>query len=233
MAAFEETTPPATQQLIAEIDDAWREAVRIIQLQDGWTMAKHNAAAGDRVEMRKNSSGQKIYRCRGRVNMPASLLEEKLRDTNGVCTWNTTLTQSKVLAQLSDDVSVSYQVTASAAGGMVSARDFVFGSKWGRIKDEQSGLSRELFVTGGKSVSWPNAPKSGKLVRAVNGPGCQMVIPVEGKEDSECEVVWLMDCDYKGWMPSSILDAAMPTAQVQFLDCVRKLAAKLKDEGKF
>ena len=32
--------------------------------------------------------------------------------------------------------------------------------------------------------------------RAVNGPGCQIVYPVEGKDD-ECDFVWLMDCEYK------------------------------------
>jgi len=42
-----------------------------------------------------------------------------------------------------------------------------------------------------------------------------------------------MDCDYKGWMPQSILDVAMPVAQTQFLENIRKLAEKLKSEGKF
>ena len=34
-------------------------------------------------------------------------------------------------------------------------------------------------------------------------------------------------------MPQSVLDIAMPVAQTQFIDCVRKLAAKYKSEGKF
>ena len=37
----------------------------------------------------------------------------------------------------------------------------------------------------------------------------------------------------QGWMPQSVLDIAMPVAQTQFIDCVRKLAAKYKSEGKF
>ena len=31
----------------------------------------------------------------------------------------------------------------------------------------------------------------------------------------------------------SVLDIAMPIAQTQFIDCVRKLGQKLKDEAKF
>jgi hypothetical protein len=36
-----------------------------------------------------------------------------------------------------------------------------------------------------------------------------------------------MDCEYKGWIPNSILEIAMPMAQLQFVECVRKLAEKL------
>ena len=31
----------------------------------------------------------------------------------------------------------------------------------------------------------------------------------------------------------SVLDIAMPIAQTQFIECLKKLAQKLKDEGKF
>ena len=79
------------------------------------------------------------------------------------------------------------KVTTDGGGGIVSARDFVFASK----KDYQG----ETFVMGGKSVEYKEAPSSGKIVRAVNGPGCQMVTP--GSEENVCHVVWLMDCDYK------------------------------------
>ena len=106
---------------------------------------------------------------------------------------------------------------------MVSARDFVYASK--------KGYNGQVFVMGGKSVEYKDAPKSSKIVRAVNGAGCQMVSPTE--DPNVCEFVWLMDCDYKGWMPQSVLDIAMPIAQTQFIECLRKLAEKLKKEGKF
>ena len=34
-------------------------------------------------------------------------------------------------------------------------------------------------------------------------------------------------------MPQSILDAALPFAQIQLIENIRKLAEKLKKEGKF
>ena len=45
--------------------------------------------------------------------------------------------------------------------------------------------------------------------------------------ENVCEFIWLMDCEYKGWIPSSILDLAMPMAQLQFVESVRKLVEKL------
>ena len=107
---------------------------------------------------------------------------------------------------------------------MVSARDFVYASK--------KGYEGEIFVMGGRSVEYKDAPSPSKIVRAVNGAGCQMVTP-RAEDENTCMFVWLMDCDYKGWMPQSVLDIAMPIAQVQFIDCVRKLAEKLKEEAKF
>ena len=37
---------------------------------------------------------------------------------------------------------------------------------------------------------------------------------------------WLMDCEYKGWIPKSVLDFAMPFAQMQFVESVRDLAKR-------
>ena len=37
---------------------------------------------------------------------------------------------------------------------------------------------------------------------------------------------WLMDCEYKGWIPKSVLEIAMPYAQMQFVESVRDLAKR-------
>ena len=78
-------------------------------------------------------------------------------------------------------------MTSDGGGGMVSARDFVYVSK--------KAYKGPVFVMGGRSVEFKEAPSSGKIVRAVNGPGCQMVSPTENP--SVVELLWLMDCDYK------------------------------------
>jgi len=204
--------------------EAWEEAVEIAKSEDGWKEEKNDKKTGDTVESKKNKKGRKIYRCKARINIPTKLLIAAISDTDSVTTWNTTLTEARVLKTLNDECAISYQVTCDGGGGMVSARDFVYASK--------KGYMGEVFVMGGLSVDYKDAPASNKIVRAVNGVGCQMVTPC-AEDENMCDFLWLMDCDYKGWLPQSVLDIAMPSAQVQFIECIRKMAQKQKDEGKF
>ena len=55
-----------------------------------------------------------------------------------------------------------------------------------------------------------------------------MVTP-RAEDENTYQFVWLMDCDYKGWMLQSVLDIAMPITQTQLIECVRKLAENLKN----
>jgi len=218
---------PTDAEYIQEIEAAWQEGLDLANSSDGWKKEKQDKNSGDLVEMKKLSDGRKIYRGQTKINMPKKLLEEYLLDTDNVKGWNTTLEESRTLKNISDNVRITYQVTASAGGGIVASRDFVYGSKVGT-----SGANGEIFVIGGKSIDFADAPKDPKIVRAINGPGCHIVKSVEG-EENQCILIWLLNCDFKGMMPGYIADLSMPMAQTQFMECLRKLADKLKEEGKF
>jgi len=204
-------------------EETYNESINIVK-SGGWKVEKEDKVNNVVVEMKKNDKGRKIYRCTAKIPMPAKLLVENIRDTDKVSSWNYTLTEARVLKRISDTVAISYQITTDAAGGMVSARDFIYLSKVGYEGDD--------FVMGGKSVEFENGPKNSKIVRAINGPGCQMVKPCP-EEPNSCIFVWLMDCEYKGMMLQSILDIALPIAQTSFVECIKKLGTKLKDEGRF
>ena len=77
----------------------------------------------------------------------------------------------------------------------MSARDFIYVSL--------QGYDGRTFVMGGCSVEYKDDPSTGNIVRALNGPGCQMVSPTSDKNKSQ--LVWLMDCDYKVTMGDTIL----------------------------
>ena len=91
-----------------------------------------------------------------------------VKDVDNLTSWNTTLTQSKTLKAVSDDTKVTYQVTTEGGAGVVSARDFVYGSK--------ILVTGNKMVIGGLSVIVEEQPEVKGIVRAVHGPGCQVVI---------------------------------------------------------
>merc|ERR1712059_101211 len=166
--------------------------------------------------------GRKIYRAQATIGMPQKVLVEVLQDLDNATSWNNTLVVSRIVRRIGENVTLSYQVSTTAAGGVVSAREFVVISQHKWIGD--------VFVMGGKGVECDEVEHDPKLVKAVVGPGCNMVAPVD---DTSCRLTWLMDCQYGGMMPQAVLDIALPTAQTQWIKCVENLAKKMKKEGKF
>ena len=53
-----------------------------------------------------------------------------------------------------------------------------------------------------------------------------MVCPVPG-EPNKCEFMWLMNIDFRGWLPGSVMEMAMPQAQLQFAASVKRLSKTL------
>lgn len=90
------------------------------------------------------------------------------QDTDNLTSWNTTLTKSSTIKTISGDTKVTYQVTSDGGGGVVSARDFVYG-----VKTMEAG---DKMMIGGLSVTVAEQPEVSGIVRAVHGPGCQMIV---------------------------------------------------------
>lgn len=197
--------------------NAFEDAYNLISSEEEWKEVKKNEL-GDSVVTRKNKSGKNIYRIKAVIDVAPSTLINALKDMSKQTSWNKTLTKMSVLSDVSDDVKVTYQVTTEGGGGIVSARDFVLVVK--------RGYKGDAFVQAGCSIEYPGAPKDSKIVRAWNGPGGQMVKPIPG-EANKCELYWLMDCEYNGMIPASVLSLAMPLAQLQFVECVRGLVKTL------
>ena len=165
------------------------------------------------IRSKISKKGRKLWLCTAKVNVAPDVLEKKLLDIDNLTAWNSTVTESRVLKNLRKDVFITYQVTAEGAGGVVSARDFVFGAK--TVKQE------DRFIIGGLSVESEEAPVGGR-VRAIHGPSCQIVAVLPG-EPARSHYTWLMDCDYRGLIPSSILNIAMPIAQTKMIESINNL----------
>ena len=154
------------QQIIETVSSALKTAVELAEEEDGWTVAKEE---GDAVVLsKKNKEGRKVWLCRATVSVDPAVLWAALIDTENLTSWNTTLTTSKVLKTLEEDVKVTYQVTSEGGGGVVSARDFVYGCQTKLV-------SANKKIIGGLSLTLSDQPEVSGVVRAVHGPGMQMV----------------------------------------------------------
>jgi len=200
------------EQIVEIVSAALDCAIELAAEEEGWKVEKEQGEAT--VKVKKNKDDRKVWLCNAIVDIAPKALWEKLLDTDNITTWNSTLTESKTIKNLDGDVKVSYQVTAEGGAGLVSARDFVYGSKT-LVKDG-------VFTVGGMSVEVADKPDQKGIVRAVHGPGCQIIEPIEG-EPGKSKFTWLMDCNYKGMIPSSVIEIAMPSAQLQMIDCISKL----------
>jgi len=207
-------------EYVSEIEEAF-EAALLLAHADDWKHEKSDSKTGDKIEYKTKKDGKKIYKSKARIEIPPKLLVEHMLDSDNVTSWNGTLEESKLLKKLTDEILITYSVTKDS--GPVASRDFVYGSKCTYVDKD--------FVLGGKSIDYP-VESSSKIVRAINGVGCHIVSPVEGEENMS-DLTWVMDCDYKGWMPQAVLHIANPIAQTMFNNCVRELGKKLKKDGKF
>ena len=104
--------------------NAFEDAYNLIITEEEWKEVKTNQL-GDTVVARKNKSGKNIYRIKAVIDVAPATLINSLKDIKHQTSWNKTLTKLDVLAEVSDDVKVTYQVTTEGGGGIVSARDFV------------------------------------------------------------------------------------------------------------
>jgi len=195
------------------VEEAFEEAWQILHDEEGWKEEK-KSDEGDMVYSKKNKKGKKMYKITVTLDIPADKLIQALENCNDISSWNKTLSKHEILKRIPNtNVIISYQVTTPAGpGDIVAARDFIF-----IYKNEKRGTE---WLQGGRSIEYPPAPKVSKIVRAWNNPGGTYI--KQSSDPNKCEFTWLMDCEFRGWLPASVLEMANPMAQIQFVDFVRK-----------
>eukprot|EP00096_Caligus_rogercresseyi_P010536 TRINITY_DN3887_c0_g2_i2.p1 TRINITY_DN3887_c0_g2~~TRINITY_DN3887_c0_g2_i2.p1 ORF type:complete len:485 (+),score=128.30 TRINITY_DN3887_c0_g2_i2:163-1617(+) len=190
-------------------------------------------ASGWNLEKRRNedtvhcmsSKGHKIFKLRGKVHLPPKLLLEELYFRfEHIPSWNPSLKECRSLQVIDAHTDVSYQVSAEAAGGLVSVRDFVTLRHWDLIEGGR------VFASSGVSIQHPLMPEQKGCVRGENGVGGWFMSPVEGQPEI-CDFQWLLDSDIKGWFPGSVVDGAMCKVQFDYLTYLRKHADLLIANG--
>jgi len=95
------------------LNDAKHELEQETQRKRKISFIRGYAANNSRALFRRRSSTTDYVRqgdhCQAKINLPPSLLIDKIKDTDNVCSWNKTLLKSQVLKRINDSVGISYQ----------------------------------------------------------------------------------------------------------------------------
>ena len=63
-----------------------------------------------KIKSKVGNHGRKLWLCEAKVNVAPKLLEKKLLDIDNLAKWNTTVTESRIIKNVSDKVFITYKV---------------------------------------------------------------------------------------------------------------------------
>ena len=101
---------------------------------------------------------------------------------------------------------------------VVTQRDFTF-----LVSSVREG---GVWVAGGASLPLPSHPPSPRYVRAWQHPTCMELTPTARRGQSQFR--WLLQCDFGGLLPVSLLNMVMPYCIKLFINSLKKHLKKCK-----
>jgi len=129
--------------------------------------------------------------------------------------WDTSIhPNSKVLQRVGNDMQISLDVTKSAAGGLISEREFVCLGVWKWHQD--------VFVQVGASTNFPHPPTRGIVRGTVYPSGC-VLEPV----GDEWTFTYVVHANLNGWMSTSVVEAAMASQLLGYIQTYKAHLTKL------
>ncbi|KAJ0405715.1 hypothetical protein ATCC90586_005873 [Pythium insidiosum] len=202
------------------VDTLWETGMST----DNWTAEPNSFPIDDVVLHSRDGKPVRIYKCEAVIDLAPDelfdLLHGQFESSN---TWNVTAAENKVLQQLSDDTDIVHMTSAAALGGMVSSRDFVNTRTWRRKE-------------GGYIIASTNAGKdlvkpAKGVTRGENGVTGFIILPHESSP-FKSRFVWVLNCDIKGYFPSSLIRKGSLSEMCCFIRNLRRhLAATIGSDS--
>ncbi|RLN80565.1 hypothetical protein BBJ28_00000169 [Nothophytophthora sp. Chile5] len=146
----------------------------------------------------RDGKPSRVYKCEADIPLsPDELFDELYGNFETSSTWNVTAAENNIARKLDETTDLVHLVTAPALGGMITSRDFVNTRTWRR----QDGGGYVIATSyAGKSLL---KPQKG-VTRGENGPTGWLILP-HPSSPFKSRLVWIMNCDIKGYFPSSII----------------------------
>ncbi|KAJ7313594.1 hypothetical protein JRQ81_005114 [Phrynocephalus forsythii] len=144
---------------------------------------------------------------------PEIIYQEMILQPEKMVLWNKTLLSCQILQRVDDNTSVSYDVAAGAAGGVVSPRDFVNVRRIERRRDR--------YISSGMATIHSSRPPTSRYVRAENGPGGFIALRCPNNPNL-CTLFWILNTDLKGRLPRYLINQSLAATMTEFVFHLRR-----------
>jgi len=180
----------------------------------------------------KNFEGN-VFKFRLSMPYPCSVVWDVMKPSKVMegddRSWDKSISKYQVLKICSDDLQIARILSHPAAFGAVSAREFIslfHTTETNNIKiGEDHGTIKWVVAQG---ISYEQEfPKSKKYVRGFNYPTGYAITPIKSDE-SKTLVECYLDTDIGGLLPQKVVEAALPSQQIKYLqgvevECKRRI----------
>ncbi|TGZ47536.1 StAR-related lipid transfer protein 3 [Temnothorax longispinosus] len=156
----------------------------------------------------------KVLKITGIVDAPASLVINLLFDNiEEQTSWNKLVTESMKLQTIDENTDIVYQATSPFGGGLITARDFVI------LRHRKK--CDNYYITAGVSVHTASVKIRPNMTRGENGISCFATEELPD-EVNKCRFTWILNTDFKGWIPKTVVDRSLSTGLIDFMTYLRE-----------
>jgi hypothetical protein len=138
------------------------------------------------------------------------------------CQWDKAIKQLHVIDQVDKNVSIMRTVTHSAFGGLISSRDFV-----DLVVNE---ITPDYLATSARWTEHPKCPPNNDCVRGANHP-CSIICHRITGQPNQTRVTTYIQTDLAGMLPTSLVDSALPSNQVNFFTALKAAIGQRNKSG--
>uniref|UniRef100_A0A674C9T9 StAR related lipid transfer domain containing 3 n=1 Tax=Salmo trutta TaxID=8032 RepID=A0A674C9T9_SALTR len=187
---------PHEKELVRQGKEAMAVVEQILAQEENWKFEKNNDM-GDSVYTLEIPFHGKTFILKAFMQCTAELVyQEVILQPEKMAQWNKTVSGCQILQRVDDNTLVSYDISSGAAGGVVSARDFVNVRRVER--------KRDCYISAGMATDHDAKPPHSRYVRGENGPGGFVVLK-SSSNPSVCTFIWVLNTDLKVrtdfWLP--------------------------------
>uniref|UniRef100_A0A674MXX7 StAR related lipid transfer domain containing 3 n=1 Tax=Takifugu rubripes TaxID=31033 RepID=A0A674MXX7_TAKRU len=207
------------KEYVSQGREAMSVVEQILSQEENWKFEKNNDA-GDAVYTLEIPFHGKTFILKALMQCPAELVyQEVILQPEKMVQWNRTISACQILQRVDDNTMVSYDVSSGAAGGVVSARDFVNVRRVER--------KRECYMSAGMATNHDSKPPCGRFVRGENGPGGFVVLK-SSMNPSVCTFIWVLNTDLKGRLPRYLIHQSLAATMFEFMTHLRQRIGELR-----